>query len=115
MIKTVGKILKSTGYPVLWQKRPRISNKPSLSYHFFSEQDEFYGNGKSLASGGALQVDIFSKSDYSDVVAKVKKVLTEKGFRFAEMHDEFEKLTDTEELYHKIMIFNYIESEVKNV
>lgn len=114
MIKTVGKILKELKYPVLWQKRPPLQKGPVLSYHFFSEQDELKGDGEGVAFGGTLQVDVFSRTDYSKVVEKVKKALTKNGFLFASMHDSIEKITDTEELYHKVMIFNYAESEVKH-
>lgn len=114
MIKTVGTYLKPLGYPVLWQKRPKIQNKPVISFHFFSEKEELKGNGRGVSDAGSLQIDIFSKSDYTKAVKDVKIALIEKGFLFVEGSDDIESISDTEEIYHKILIFNYVESEVKH-
>lgn len=114
MVTTVFKILKHLGYPVSWVKRPRLNDsKPVISYHFFSETPALMGDGASVQDGGKLQVDIFAKADYSKATADVKKALIKAKFRFEESWDDFEELDPSNTLYHKVLIFNYIESEVK--
>lgn len=111
MIDRVYQALRPLGYPALWEKRPKLTTKPVISFHFFGEGGQFYGNGEVLVYGGKLQVDIFSKTDYSGAVRAVRDALTADGFRFEEAWDDVEDLDNTTELYHKVMIFNYAERE----
>lgn len=90
------------------------ASKTVISYHFFNEGFGNYGDGLGISEGGSLQVDIFSKVDYTDIVKQVKKRLINKKFRFAGSYDTDDTVGSTN-LYHKVLTFNYSESEVKNV
>jgi len=94
--------------------RPKIdkTNKIGISYHFLNESYNLYGDGKGNEYGGVLQIDIFSLIDYTDVVEQVKQIMKENNFRLADSRDSDDSLGDLN-YYHKILIFNYTESEVK--
>lgn len=114
MVVTVYDALKSLGLPISFLKRPKfgVSNMV-ISYHFFNESGDNYGDGKPTEQTGALQVDLFSKkADYSSTVSKVKALLEGANFMYADGDDNIDKLSETEQLYHKVLIFNYVESEV---
>lgn len=114
MIKTVDDLLKPLNLPTLWELTPDMKKSDiGISYHFFNEGNLSYGDGADNEAGGALQVDIYSKVDYTNTVIDIKGLLKEGGFRFYEGRDSLEQLDNNTNLYHKILIFNYIESEVK--
>lgn len=115
MVNKVYIILKPLRVPIKWLKRPPFdASQIAISYHFFNEGDLIYGDGSVSEEGGALQVDIFSKVDYSSTIKEVKRLLKGAGFLFADGHpDAEEKLDDNTTVYHKILIFNYVESVVK--
>lgn len=106
-------VLKPLNLPVKWQLRPSFDkSKTVISYHFFNEGDLLHGDGEGIEEGGALQIDIFSKTNYTSTVKEVKSLLKRAGFLFEEAKDNTEKLDENTIIYHKILIFNYIESEV---
>lgn len=113
MITRVYDILKPLKVPTKWQLRPQFDkNKMVISYHFFNEINLLNGDGEPAEEGGSLQLDIFSKTDYTSIVKKAKKLLREAGFLFQDANDDTEELDSNTVIYHKILIFNYIESEV---
>lgn len=114
MIMTVYNILKPLNLPIEFLKRPQFdTSKTVISYHFFNESDDNFGDGKANEEAGALQVDIFSKIDYTSTVREVKEALSSANFMYFSGHDDIESLSNSEQIYHKILIFNYVESEVK--
>lgn len=113
MIDTVYNLLLPLGVPVKWNKAPDIKNVPSvISYHFFNEDDILHGDGKGVSEGGSLQVDVFSKTNYTNIVNFIKVALTAAGFLFAGSNDTTENLDSNTMIYHKVMIFNYAERKV---
>lgn len=116
MIETVYTVLTSIAnpVPVLWNNRPEIGGdvKTAISYYFFSESDELFGDGVGSNPGGSVQVSIFSTGDYSTVVSQVKTAMKSAGFRYADGWDSEESLP--QKYYQKILIFNYLESEVQS-
>ena len=115
MIMTVYNLLKPLNLPVKFLQRPDFGgNSIAISYHFFNETDMQYGDGEPNKNGGSLQVDVFSQGgDYTQTVNDIKTILTTKGFLFSYSNDDIENLGNSEQIYHKIIRFNYIESEVE--
>lgn len=114
MINRVYEILKPLNIPIKWNKSPDFGiNKTVLKYHFFGEGDALHGDGIDAEQGGSLQVDIFSKTDYTSTVKEVKRLLKDAGFLFDNGRDTTEDLDSNTMIYHKILIFNYIEGVVK--
>ncbi len=117
MIQKVYDILSPIGVPVQYILRPDISTaKTGISYHFFNEGYELYGDGKGDELGGVLQVDVFSTVDYTSVVQHVRELLEENKIRLADMRDSEDSFDSANNIkyYQKILIFNYNEREVLN-
>lgn len=114
MIKTVYNILKPLDIPVKYILRPDISgsSKIGISYHFFNESPNLYGDGESKEEGGTLQIDIFSTVDFTSTVNQVKVLMKANKFRLADGRDSDDSFSNVQ-YYHKILIFNYSEKEVK--
>lgn len=114
MINKVYDILKTLNIPIQHLLRPAINpeSKVGISYHFFNEGYEVYGDGKGKEEGGSLQIDIFSTIDYSTIVKQVKELLEKHGFRYYDGRDTDDSIDNTQ-LFQKILIFNYTESEVE--
>lgn len=115
MIQKVYDILKQLNVPIRYILRPDISgsNKIGISYHFFNESYNLYGDGKGKEPGGVLQVDIFSTVDYSAIVQQIQELLEENNFRLADKRDSEDSFEEGGlKYYQKILIFNYVESEV---
>lgn len=115
MINTVYNLLKPLNIPVQYMLRPEINstNKTGISYHFFSEGYQSYGDGRGTEFGGSLQVDVFSTVDYSSVVKQVRETLEANGFKHADSRDTSDSLNSNMQYYQKTMIFNYVERMVK--
>lgn len=115
MINRVYEALKPLQLPIKWQTRPEFNEKNIvLSYHFFSDSNLLYGDGEDIEQGASLQVDIFSIIDYSSTVKEVKRLLKTNGFKYSTSEDSTEDIDSNTMIYHKVLIFNYIESEVMN-
>jgi hypothetical protein len=113
MVEKVKEVLEPLVLPTAWQLRPAFDGKKTvISYHFFGESDACFGDGEGNEEIGSLQVDIFSLVDYRSTVKEVKRLLKLAKFKFAYANDDVEKVSDSKVIYHKILIFNYIESEV---
>lgn len=112
MIQKVYDILKPLNIPTKYILRPDMSSsKIGVSYHFFNENPNLYGDGEGKEEGGSLQIDIFSTIDYSSTVNRVKSLMKANKFRLADSWDGDDSMSNVK-YYHKILIFNYIEREV---
>lgn len=113
MIQRVYNILKPLDIPIAYILRPDISgsSRIGISYHFFNESNNLYGDGEGMEFGGSLQIDIFSLVDYTNVIKQVKGLMKSNKFRLADMRDSDDSFNSVK-YYHKILIFNYSEKEV---
>ncbi|HHX11715.1 MAG TPA: hypothetical protein GX731_02755 [Clostridiales bacterium] len=114
MIMTVYSLLKPLDMPIKFLERPDFGqNKMCVSYHFFNQGDMEFGDGNPTKKGGSLQVDVYSKKvDYTSIVSDIKNILSNANFMLFDKRDDLENLSNSEQIYHKILIFNYVESEV---
>ena len=101
-------ILKDLGIPVLWNVRP--STYPSITYFFYNEYGQEFGDGEEIGTNYSVQVDIWSKGDYSNLAEQAKSALKQNGFYRVSADDLYE---DDIKVYHKALRFNYLkESEI---
>ena len=114
MIQKIYDLLTPLNIPILYVLRPEIdnTNKTGISYHFFSEGYQLHGDGEGLEDGGSLQVDVFSLIDYTSIVNQVKELLKVGKLKLADCRDSDDSFSNVQ-YYHKILIFNYLEEEVK--
>lgn len=76
---------------------------PYIEYEIYDENGEEWAEGKEIATNYYLQVDIFSKGDYSAIEEKIKEKMINAGFGRSSGADLYEpKPID---LYHKAMRF----------
>ncbi|WP_315122338.1 hypothetical protein [uncultured Clostridium sp.] len=108
LINLVYNTLSPLNVPILWQLRP--TTLPGITYHFFDESGELFGEGQETLSMTSCQIDIWSKDNYTDLKKNVRKIMKSNGFLFANGFDSFEADVN---IYHKTLVFNYYyESEV---
>lgn len=85
------------------------ASTPTDLYIEYEIYDKRYGDfsaNKNTSITNYIQVDIFSKGDYTNVENMVEKVLCEKGYNFVNSADLYEENT---KLFHKAMRFTYKE------
>ena len=97
-------ILKKLGVPVLWNVRPK--NFPSITYFFYNEHGQEFGDGEEIGTNYSLQVDIWSKKDFTELAERAKVVLEENGFYRINANEFYE---DDVKVYHKVLRFTYLE------
>ncbi|WP_123053086.1 hypothetical protein [Clostridium sp. JN-1] len=102
----VMKALKPLNVPVSFQK---YSGKEHTYITFFSylEKGEMYADNEEKVTGHYIQVDIWSKKDYTSLYKRVENAMKVAGFRKTSAADLFEKDT---KIYHKAIRY-FIESE----
>lgn len=100
-------LLKNLGVPVLWNIRPSIF--PSITYFFYNEYGQEFGDGEEIGTNYSLQIDVWSKGDYTTLVNQIKEVMESNNFYRVSAYDSYE---DDIKVYHKALRFNYLkESE----
>lgn len=102
----VMKALKHLNVPVSFQK---YSGKEHTYITFFSylEKGEMYADNEEKVTGHYIQVDIWSKKDYTSLYKRVENAMKAAGFRKTSVADLFEKDT---KIYHKAIRY-FIQSE----
>ena len=102
LIELVSDILTPIGIPVEYELRP--NGFPSISYHFFGEQGELFGDGEIEQEMVSCQIDIWSKGDYTQIKKQVRSAMKEADFLFVSADGNYEKDVN---IFHGILIFNY--------
>ena len=99
--------LASVGVPVSFQK---YTGKDStyITFHEYLQNGEDFSEDQESHTGHYIQIDIWSKSDYTALVATVKSLALAAGFHRLNEADFYEPDTG---LYHKGIKFYYLESQ----
>ena len=103
--KLVLDTLKSLNTPVAFQK---YSGKAEnyVTFHEYLAAGEEYEEDEEALTGHYIQVDVWSKSDYTGLVNNLRAVLISAGFKRLTEIDLYE---DDTKIYHKGMKFYYLE------
>ena len=99
--------LKPLKIPVSFQKYSGKA-KEYITFHEYSVNGQEYEDDIEAMTGHYIQVDIWSKEDYKQLVSKVKELLISCGFKRLNEEDLYE--SDTE-IYHKGIRFYFLEEE----
>lgn len=91
--------LKPLKVPVSFQK---YNGKESTYVTFFNylEQGEQYADNEEKETGYYIQLDVWSKSDYTELVENITNAMKAAGFRRTSAVDLFEEDT---KIYHKAL------------
>ena len=100
--------LKPTKQLVRFQSLRDTDNSPSAYILFFNanERGSHHGDDQELSTEYLIQIDIFSKGDYTNLVKQVKDLMSSAGFRRQMTTESYENDT---KYYHKTMRFIYEE------
>lgn len=103
--KLIIEALKPLNVPVAFQK---YSGKEDtyITFHEYFETGEEYEDDVETLTAHYVQVDVWSKNDYEELVKKVKDNLTKMGFKRLNEIDLYEEDT---KIYHKGLKFYYLE------
>ncbi|MCD8502945.1 MAG: hypothetical protein LRY71_16430 [Bacillaceae bacterium] len=91
--------LSEVGVPVTFQT---YSGKADTYITFFTYLDkvELHADDKEFTTGHYVQIDVWSKGDYTQMVHAVHSRMKKAGFRKINFHDLYEKDI---KIYHKVM------------
>ena len=105
--KLIRDTLKSINIPVTFQKYTG-KEKEYITFHEYLVNGESYEDDDEIYTSHYIQVDIWTKSDYSKLVDKVKELLKKGGFKRINEIDLYEEESKT---YHKGLKFYYLEEK----
>lgn len=101
MNKMILAALKDIGVPVRFQT---YTGKEESYITFFTYLDraELHSDDMELITGNFIQIDVWSKRDYTDLVDKVHQKMIDAGFIKLNFYDLYE---EDLKIYHKVMRF----------
>jgi hypothetical protein len=97
--------LKPLGIPATFQKYSGKAESYITFHEYFASGDGFEDDKEAL-TGHYIQVDIWSKTDYTAIVNSVRELLIGAGFKRLNEIDLYEEDT---KIYHKGIKFYYLE------
>jgi hypothetical protein len=103
--KLIMDTLKPLNIPVTFQK---YNGKADIyvTFHEYMATGEAYEEDEESLTGHYVQIDVWSKDDYTSLVMKVKELLLNAGFKRLNEIDLYEEDT---KIYHKGMKFYFLE------
>lgn len=107
MNETIINTLKPLGVPVVFQKYSG-SESTYITFFIYNEQGQFWADDTEIQTGYYIQVDVWSKSNYSALVNDVISLMKNAGFKRNFAADLYEEETNT---YHKSIRFNYVKED----
>lgn len=96
--------LRPLRVPVSFEKY-RGKENTYITFFSYLEQGEKYADNEEKETGYYIQIDVWSKSDYTELVENVTNAMNAAGFRRTSAADLFERDT---KIYHKAIRFLYI-------
>lgn len=75
---------------------------PYIEYEIFDENGEEWAENKEIATNYYVQIDVFGKTDYTNLENKIKEIMINAGFNRSMCADLYENST---QLFHKAMRF----------
>lgn len=107
MISYVDTTLSSLNIPIYWQLRPQAF--PSITFTTYYSGTDTFGDGEEVATSHYIQIDVWSKNDYTALVDQVINLLKQAGFR--KQPGDSDNFEEDTKIYHKILKFQYLEEE----
>ncbi len=103
--KLIIEALEPLKIPVSFQKYTGKA-KQYITFHEYLVNGKAYEDDDETLTSHYVQVDVWSKEDYTDIVEQIKSLLTNKGFKRLDEIDMYENDTH---IYHKGIKFYYLE------
>lgn len=99
--------LKPLNIPVVFQKYTGKA-ETYITFHEYLTAGEEYEDDEEILTAHYIQVDLWSKVDYTALVKEVKRLLINVGFKRINEVDLYE---DDTKIYHKGLKFYYLEEK----
>lgn len=77
-----------------------------ITFFCYLENGELYADDIQQGTAYYIQVDVWSKGNYSTIVKQVKSAMKQAGFSFLSAYDLYE---EDVKVYHKVLRFYYLE------
>lgn len=103
--KAIIDVLKPLNIPVSFQIYTGTAD-PYITFFCYLENGELFADDMQKGTGYYIQVDLWSKNNYTTTVEQIKSVMGQAGFSFLSATDLYENDT---KIYHKAMRFYYLE------
>lgn len=97
--------LKLLRVPVAFQKYNGKA-ETYITFHEYLAAGKEYEDDEESLTAHYIQVDVWSKADYTDVVKNIKELMLKAGFKRLNEIDLYEEDT---KIYHKGLKFYYLE------
>lgn len=101
MNKLILTALKDIGVPVRFQTYTG-KEESYITFFTYLDRPELHSDDRELITGNFIQIDVWSKRDYTDLVDLVHQNMIDAGFIKLNFYDLYETDTKT---YHKVMRF----------
>lgn len=75
-----------------------------VTFFCYLENGELFADDMQKGTGYYIQVDLWSKNNYTTIAEQIKSAMTNAGFSFLSAYDLFESDSKT---YHKVLRFYY--------
>jgi hypothetical protein len=79
---------------------------PHITFFEVNQNGAIFADDEEEKTVHSIQIDIWSKGNYENLVNRVKSELAKLGFRRTVETDLYE---NTPNIYHKVLRFNYVE------
>jgi hypothetical protein len=79
---------------------------PHITFFEFNQNGVIFADDEEENTNHSIQVDIWARGDYTNLVSDVKESLKKQGFRRTAETEFYE---NDSKLYHKVLRFNYVE------
>lgn len=99
--KDVVTALKGIGVPVSFQQYSGDADT-YITFFTYLEKPESHADDEEISTGYYVQIDVWSKKDYTDLVKVVHKKMSAAGFMKRDFYDLYE---EDLKIYHKAMRF----------
>ncbi len=104
--KLIKDSLKVLNIPVSFQSY-KGNRETYITFFCYNERGETYAEDEEIQTAIYIQVDVWSKYDYTEIVNQTRIILENNGFRRTTSIDLYESDTG---VYHKGMRFIYIKN-----
>lgn len=113
MNKLIINTLKPLGIPVSFQYN-NSSSSTYITFFSYNDKGEEYADDEEIVTGYYMQLDIFSKTSYTNILKQVNKLMKEAGFIRKPAGPEL--FEDDTKLYHKpVRFFFYVENNKEEI
>lgn len=105
--KLIMDTLKPTGVPVSFQTYTGTAST-YITFFEYNQNAALNADDEEITTNYSIQVDIWSKGDYTSIVKQAKDLMKQAGFRRTTETELYEPDT---KIFHKVLRFSFVEEK----